>query len=342
MSSSQPISHIPLEKPLRVTEQQWPDNVQPLVSVLCTAYQHVNFIRQAIDGFLMQETTFPIEILIHDDASTDGTAEIIKEYADRYPILIKATLQKENQYSRGNRPGKIMSNMSRGEYLAICEGDDYWISPSKIQDQCEFLKENSKINICGGICKIDFEAGVMNSHVSEFKPKIHKSIFSVDEIISEFFLHTSTLLVRKNSFININFPSSIIAGDQFMRVMCSHPHGAGFIWKEMSVYRIHEGGTWSSMIDKNKIYDQIKGSLIMDRVLDYEYHENFKNKIYDMLCSLIKDTFRHRQIFSKLWTYFYCMNLIGFKYKGLYYNIFKEAIFDSYKKYIFKNINFSY
>ena len=334
MNSAHLISHTPLEKPVRVTEQSWATNVRPVVSVICTAYQHVNFIRQAIEGFLMQETTFPIEILIHDDASTDGTAEIVNEYADRYPDLIKATLQKENQYSRGNRPGIILSTMSRGKYLAICEGDDYWISPSKIQDQCKFLEENSKINICGGICKIEFDAGVMNSHASEFKPKIHKSIFTVNEIISEFFLHTSTLLVRKNSFININFPSSIIAGDQFMRVMCSHPHGAGFIWKEMSVYRVHEGGTWSSMLEKNKIFDQIKGSLIMDSVLNYEYHENFKNRIYEMLCSLIKDKFRHREIFSKVWTYFYCMHFIGLKYKEIYYKIFKVAIFDSYKDFL--------
>ena len=99
----QEYNYTPLAKPLRITEHNWPEGTVPLVSITCITYNHVNFIRDAIEGFLMQETTFPVEILIHDDASNDGTAEIVREYDARYPQLIKAIYQTENQYSRGKK-----------------------------------------------------------------------------------------------------------------------------------------------------------------------------------------------------------------------------------------------
>ena len=92
-----------LEKPVRISEQVWPDGTVPVVSIFCITYNHVNFIRDAIEGFLIQQTSFPVEIFIHDDASTDGTAEIVKKYAEKYPTLFWTVLQKENQWSKGNK-----------------------------------------------------------------------------------------------------------------------------------------------------------------------------------------------------------------------------------------------
>ena len=133
-----------LEKPVRITEQVWPEGTVPVVTIRCITYQHVNFIREAIEGFLMQETTFPVEIIIHDDASTDGTAEIVKEYANKHPQLFRTILQKENQYSQGPevwaRVRNRMNEMQRGEFIAICEGDDYWISKQKLQKQVDCLR----------------------------------------------------------------------------------------------------------------------------------------------------------------------------------------------------------
>jgi hypothetical protein len=245
MSPSQLISHITLEKPLRVTEQQWPDNVQPLVSVLCTAYQHVHFIRQAIDGFLMQETTFPIEILIHDDASTDGTAEIVKEYADRYPILIKATLQKENQFSRGNRPGKILSNMSRGGYLAICEGDDYWISSSKLQKQVQILQDNQDISM------VFHNAWVMHedSRKDYFLNRgLDKERFTLTDIIErEWFIATASILHRRYEPLPTEITNYSMVGDMLMHVASCMNGDAYFLNEVGSVYRRHVGGVSDEM-----------------------------------------------------------------------------------------------
>src|SRR5690554_1582208 len=101
----------------------------PVVSICCITFNHGKFIREALEGFLSQKTNFCFEVLIHDDASTDDTATIIKEYASRFPNIIKPIFQKENQYSKGIRGMNRRFNFPRakGKYIAMCEGDDYWI-----------------------------------------------------------------------------------------------------------------------------------------------------------------------------------------------------------------------
>lgn len=132
-----------LEKSVPITSQQWGEDIVPLVSIDCTTYNHENFIRDAIEGFLMQKTTFPVEILIHDDASTDKTASIVREYEEKYPHLIKPIYQTENQYSkRDGSIGRIQRGRARGKYVALCEGDDYWTDPLKLQKQVDFLENN--------------------------------------------------------------------------------------------------------------------------------------------------------------------------------------------------------
>ena len=122
----------------------------PLVSICCVTYNHAPFIRKCLDGFLMQKRDFPIEILIHDDCSTDGTTEIIKEYAAQYPDLIFPLYEEENQYSRGGA-GKMdlyNYNRARGKYVAYCEGDDYWTDPLKLQKQVDFMEAHPDYSIC--------------------------------------------------------------------------------------------------------------------------------------------------------------------------------------------------
>jgi len=121
--------------------QNWKGDLsQPLVSVCCITYNHEPYIEDALEGFLTQETDFPFEILIHDDASTDMTADIIREYEAAYPNLIRPIYQVENQYSKGNKPGLNILQRARGKYIALCEGDDYWIDTEKMQKQAEFLE----------------------------------------------------------------------------------------------------------------------------------------------------------------------------------------------------------
>ena len=112
-----------------------------MVSICCITYNQEEYIRDALDGFLSQETDFSYEVLIHDDASTDGTADIIREYARQYPEIIKPILQTENQYAKGltNVSGTYNFPRAKGRYIAMCEGDDYWTDPHKLQRQRNIL-----------------------------------------------------------------------------------------------------------------------------------------------------------------------------------------------------------
>lgn len=114
------------------------------VSIICTAYNHEKFIAKALDSFLIQKTNFEYEILISDDASTDKTAKIIKEYQKKYPKIIKAVYHSKNLYSQGVMPSTYLYEKAKGKYLAICEGDDYWIDMNKLQKQVDFLENNEE------------------------------------------------------------------------------------------------------------------------------------------------------------------------------------------------------
>lgn len=128
----------------------------PLVSICCITYNQENYIRDTLEGFLIQKITFPIEIVIHDDASTDATAKIIQEYANKYPELFVTILQKENQWSKGG--GSIYARFvfprARGKYIALCEGDDYWTDPLKLQKQVGFLEENEEYGLIYSKAKV--------------------------------------------------------------------------------------------------------------------------------------------------------------------------------------------
>ena len=122
---------------------------KPLVSIITLAYNHSKYIRQCLDGFIMQKTDFPFEVIIHDDASTDGTADIIREYEKKYPGIIKPVYQTENQYSRKIAIGRTyLYPKAEGEYIAECEGDDYWNDPYKLQKQVDYMRSHQECSMC--------------------------------------------------------------------------------------------------------------------------------------------------------------------------------------------------
>lgn len=121
-----------------------------LVTISCITYNHENYITQAIESFLMQETNFDYEILIHDDASTDGTSDIIRRYQKAFPDVIKPIIQLNNQVSLGRSRIDYHYNHSRskGKYIALCEGDDYWVDKRKLQKQIDYLENNPSCTFC--------------------------------------------------------------------------------------------------------------------------------------------------------------------------------------------------
>lgn len=125
-----------------------------LVTVVTLAFNQEKYIRQCLEGIVSQKTTFRFELIVHDDASSDNTANIIREYQQKYPFIVKAILQEENQYSKGGKIGaRFIYPIAKGKYIAECEGDDYWCDPNKLQKQVDFLEKHLDYGLCYGMAK---------------------------------------------------------------------------------------------------------------------------------------------------------------------------------------------
>lgn len=235
--------------------------VSPLVSIICNTYNHVNYIRQCLDGFLMQETNFPIEILVHDDASTDGTADIVREYEDKYPDLIKPIYQTENQYSKGVKVSlKYQYSRAKGKYIALCEGDDYWTDPLKLQKQVDFLETHKDYVICGH----KFRSFLQNESRFISIDQNESGTYTLEDFTSQQRFCSTLTVVFKRASINLqelNEYPFLIDSIWFFYILKA---GNGYCLNDtMAVYRLHGGGIWSSINyeDQLKLDFQVRLSL---------------------------------------------------------------------------------
>jgi len=235
-----------LPHPVRITEQVWPEGITPVVSVLCHTYQHVHFIRDAIEGFLMQETTFPVEIIIRDDASKDGTAEILRHYQEKFPQLIRTILHSENQYSQGKKAFHETYAIARGEFIALCEGDDYWISPEKLERQVLTLTNN---NYSGVFHSVIWVTETKQFICSAPEPKNRRDVIFRDIMSSDVFISTCAFLFRKNVIKKDYFDllKKCQIGDWPLFAYLSQNNKIAFIDNEMSCYRRHDKGMWTGL-----------------------------------------------------------------------------------------------
>jgi glycosyltransferase involved in cell wall biosynthesis len=160
----------------------------PLVSICCITYNHSRFIRDTIDGFLMQKTNFPFEVIIHDDASTDGTADVVRRYAAEHPDVILPILQTENQWSRGEDVSEtFVWPRARGKYIALCEGDDFWVDPYKLQKEVDFLEAHpSCVMVATKIRCVNSEgADLLNNSILDNQARNTKRDISFFDLLEE-------------------------------------------------------------------------------------------------------------------------------------------------------------
>lgn len=233
---------------------------QPLVSICCITYNHVDYIRDCLDGFLMQQCDFKFEILIHDDCSTDGATEIIQEYQKKHPDIVKPIFQKENQWSKGVRGISSKYNFPRakGKYIAMCEGDDYWTDPLKLQKQVDFLENNADYSfVCGGFVSRD----ILNKKDEIIiKQKVKCSIdndkgfeITFSRMKKDWITKTLTLVFRRDC-LNLN----VLSNYKYQRDVHLVYHllkvGNGYYFKEVfGLYNIHSGGVFSLKSHTNKL-----------------------------------------------------------------------------------------
>ena len=181
-------------------------NDEILVSIRCLVYNHEPYLRQCLDGFVMQKTNFRFEAIVHDDVSTDGSAAIIREYAEKYPDIIKPIYETENQYSK--RDGSLFNIMNaacRGKYIAMCEGDDYWIDPLKLQKQVDFLEVRPDYGmIYTAFDRVDVNGNtIVNDKQLNRQLNRSKSGWLFYDLILGNFIQTLTVMMRKNALTNI-------------------------------------------------------------------------------------------------------------------------------------------
>ncbi len=170
-----------------------------MVTIQCCTYNQERYIRQTLDGFVMQKTNFRFEAIVHDDASTDGTAAIVSEYAEKYPDIIKPILETENQYSKGDGSlNRIMDEHTHGKYVAICEGDDYWSDPLKLQKQVDFLESHPDY----GMVHTDYD--YVTGRRKHFREKTNEDGNWFPRIITEGLpIGTLTVMFRKELYDKI-------------------------------------------------------------------------------------------------------------------------------------------
>ena len=254
------------------------------VSVVCDAYNHEKYIAQCLDGIVMQKTNFAFEVLVHDDASTDKTADIIREYERKYPDLIKPVYQTVNQYTRGGTE-RFQYPRVKGKYIAMCEGDDYWTDPLKLQKQYDALEANPDVDICTHRAIMWGEQ--QGKALRDIAPRDADGIIPVEDVIwgGGGFVATNSILYRTQ--IQIDRPPfrQMSHVDYFLQIHGSLRGGMLYLNDCMSVYRYLTAGSWTltTMQDPAKVMASLEGTEKVMHQLDQDTNGKYHGLIEKVL-----------------------------------------------------------
>lgn len=253
----------------------------------CVTYNHAPFIRQALDGFVMQKTTFPFRAYVADDCSTDGTAEIIKEYSERYPDIIVPIFRAANMGPECN--DLDLCERIRSKYVAWCEGDDFWTDENKLQLQFDYLEAHPECSICFHPVRVFFEDGSKEGYVYPTPAQRHnKSILELSDLLRENFIQTNSAVYRwrfANEDIRAAHIQGVLPGDWYSHLLHAQVGRIGFIDRVMACYRRHPGGVWYDSRDKDtenrlllkygigmmKFFSAVESNIALDKV---SYHRD--------------------------------------------------------------------
>jgi glycosyltransferase involved in cell wall biosynthesis len=285
------------------------DNCNIAVSVYCLAYNHEKYIRKTLEGFIMQKTNFNYEVIVHDDASTDRTSEIIREYSEKYPNIIKPIFQKDNQYSKNVEILKtyILPRV-KGKYIAFCEGDDYWNDENKLQKQFDALESHPECSISTHKVQCCNEDGTANPRViPENGYYLHgDGVISEEELKQCLWIrggypfHTCSYFVRRQVFnVDLEYPRDV--GVLRKAFLC----GLTYYFDEpMSTRRLWSIGNWNSRMREQGIdgwIKHVKGDCkaeeMFDIYTDYKYHGFITTYIWLMIVNLARyNPYRSKEI----------------------------------------------
>lgn len=295
------------------------------VSVICNTYNQESYIRDALESFVMQKTNFKFEVLVHDDASTDKTADIVREFELNYPELIKPIYQTENQYSKGTGiVGKIQRERALGKYIAMCEGDDYWTDPLKLQKQYDALEAHPEVDIC--VHKAETVKADTKEHISYLAPSDCDTVLTTEQVImgGGGYVATNSIMYRREMDFNMPEFRKLRKADYSMQIHGSLRGGMLYLNDCMSVYRIMAKNSWTSSVYKDKekfvkyIELLIKSLKVLNKETEYKYDEVIKKLIIKHEFRCLKHLAKYEELKQDKYKFLY--NQLSFKEK-LYINL---------------------
>lgn len=221
------------------------------LTVVTTTYNQEKFIGEAIEGMIMQKTNFPFKIVISNDCSTDKTLKILEEYRKRYPKKIEIINNKKNLGAMTNFVSTL-DKIKDTEYVALCDGDDFWTDENKLQKQVDFLDNNKDFNICFHKAKLFYEN---KEKKDEIIPQAAMEISTIDDLVKENYIVANSVVYRwkfNNKNLKDIFPENIVPGDYYIHLLHAEDGKIKMIDEVMSAYRRHESGMWWSNAAANK------------------------------------------------------------------------------------------
>lgn len=261
-----------------------------LVSIACITYNHEKYIAKALDGFLEQDFNGRIEILINDDASTDRTPDIIREYQSKYPDIIKPMLHKENQYQKGvtNPSGTFNFPRAAGKYIAMCEGDDYWIDKTKLQKQVEILEQNQDCSFCFHSAKILQMGRAITD--SMMRPYTKSGKISQTEVIDKTVGYPTASLLFQSSVVKdlpIYYFDCPIGDIPLQLILAKYGKGY-YLDMPMSVYRIGDQTSWTSMEKRGDFLQKQERYFLQMQSMYTEYEKDAPKEYANSIQSAIR------------------------------------------------------
>lgn len=225
-----------LSRPESDITSRWGAYDGPLVSVACTTFNHERYVEQALIGFLMQETSFPFEIVVHDDVSTDGTRAIVSAYAARYPNIIRTVYQTQNQYAMNVTSAVVAFGHCRGKYIAFCEGDDYWTDPRKLAIQCGRLEAQPQCTLVFHNSRLEYEGGRRPGLAC----RLSKDRFTLEDVVlNDWFIPSQSMVFRKDALPLPAWLHRVFGLDFAMHLLLASNGSIDYIDRVMGVYRIN-------------------------------------------------------------------------------------------------------
>ena len=238
-------------------------------------YNHERYIVEAIEGVLMQKTDFKIKLFITDDKSPDSTVNICQKYADKYPDIIDFESFSKNKGSMNNWIYNLKKCLnSNADYIAICEGDDYWTDPLKLQKQFEILSKNKEFNVSVGRFKKLYQTSNKLVSPKERVDPVKKQVYDLGDYLKKYFSQTSTFMIRATAVIFPDWLSKVSAGDQSLIAVSSYKSKIHYNPDYFSVYRVHEEGVSRNI---NLVFNTDSYLFFLDKV--NEFSKNKYNKI---------------------------------------------------------------